>query len=619
MNPLRLGLVCCLLALLGFSGCRRAAHPPLPRADQKQAITKLDDLPRYTYPVPGKAVDVVTDPALFAPLAARVQADLEHDLATYDIKDKTTLKRLKGALLQLAILRHDDSQTLHLIDDIRALETKPAAKYITGLITESRIEAARQAGGQAAAAFDADFRAALTCRIDALPWPVVQAELKDLKGDYEIRSRNLLLGVVENEIEPAVAKTHEISRDVAERLIGVRAFLEVSLPLKGAVVAVLSAEIAKHNAPKADIWQARAAVLPPADRLTPVAIGIWDSGVDLPLFPQQTARGDDGKPLGIAFDLHSNPVPELLYPIGQPQRLGEMKNQIKGFLDIRSAIDSKEAAAVRDKLASIGRDEIKPYLEQLDLFGNFAHGTHVAGIAVAGNPAARIVVGRITFDYHLIPEVPTLEQARKDAAAYQATVDFFKRHKVRVVNMSWGGSLKSVEEALEANGVGKDAAERAKLARPLFDIDKEGLLRALRSAPEILFVTAAGNSDNDVEFDEVTPSSFRLPNLLTVGAVDQAGDETSFTSFGDNVAVYADGFEVVSTIPGGDKMPFSGTSMASPEVANLAAKLFAVDPSLTAVEAAELIRKGCQTGGDRQIPLIDPARTLGLLQARDRK
>ncbi len=124
-------------------------------------------------------------------------------------------------------------------------------------------------------------------------------------------------------------------------------------------------------------------------------------------------------------------------------------------------------------------------------------------------------------------------------------------------------------------------------------------------------------------FDEVTPSSFKLPNLLVVGAVDRAGDETSFTSFGSNVAVYANGFEVESYIPGGDRMPFSGTSMASPNVANLAAKLFAIDPALTAVEAADLIRRGAgpnpAPGSDPRITLLDPAESLALLKARSKK
>ena len=164
--------------------------------------------------------------------------------------------------------------------------------------------------------------------------------------------------------------------------------------------------------------------------------------------------------------------------------------------------------------------------------------------------------------------------------------------------MSWGGSLADVEDALEENGVG-DADERKKEAREIFDIGRDGLLAALKSAPGILFITAAGNSDNDVNFDEVIPSSFDLPNLITVGAVDQAGDDTSFTSFGKNVSAYADGFEVESPIPGGTTLKLSGTSMASPAVTNLAAKLFALDPSLKPADVIDLIKEGLEPSKSR--------------------
>ncbi|MGB6974258.1 MAG: S8 family serine peptidase [Terracidiphilus sp.] len=97
----------------------------------------------------------------------------------------------------------------------------------------------------------------------------------------------------------------------------------------------------------------------------------------------------------------------------------------------------------------------------------------------------------------------------------------------------------------------------------------------------MLFVCAAGNSDNNATFSQMIPSSFDLPNLLTVGAVDEAGDEASFTSYGPTVKVDADGYEVQSVVPGGAKVRMSGTSMASPNTVNLAAKLIALDPKLT--------------------------------------
>jgi subtilisin family serine protease len=156
------------------------------------------------------------------------------------------------------------------------------------------------------------------------------------------------------------------------------------------------------------------------------------------------------------------------------------------------------------------------------------------------------------------------------------------------------------------------------LARKIFRIGRDALYDAMAGAPEILFVTSAGNSDSDNEFEEFIPSSFEFDNIMTVGAVDQAGDETSFTSFG-KVDVYANGFQVESYVPGGDRLPMSGTSMSSPNVVNLAGKLLAVEPSLTPDQLRELIEGGCdehQTG-DRTVRLINPKKSMELLAQRN--
>ncbi|MBD3166575.1 S8 family serine peptidase [bacterium] len=106
-----------------------------------------------------------------------------------------------------------------------------------------------------------------------------------------------------------------------------------------------------------------------------------------------------------------------------------------------------------------------------------------------------------------------------------------------------------------------------------------------------------------------------MPNIISVGAVDQAGDETDFTSFG-KVDVYANGFEVESYVPGGDRIPFSGTSMSSPNVVNLAAKLLAVDPSLTPAELRTLIIEPAEErkAGDRTVRLMHPKKSLKMLK-----
>jgi len=136
-------------------------------------------------------------------------------------------------------------------------------------------------------------------------------------------------------------------------------------------------------------------------------------------------------------------------------------------------------------------------------------------------------------------------------------------------------------------------------------------------APDILFIPAAGNSDQDVDFNRVIPSSIDLPNVLVVGAVDQAGDETDFTSYGKNIRAHANGFEVESYVPGGRRLALSGTSMSAPNVTNLAAKLLAIDPSLTPAQVVSLIQLGIETSPDGRRFLIHPKRSIALLQLRN--
>ena len=139
----------------------------------------------------------------------------------------------------------------------------------------------------------------------------------------------------------------------------------------------------------------------------------------------------------------------------------------------------------------------------------------------------------------------------------------------------------------------------------------------MASAPGILFVAGAGNEDNSADFQEYIPAGLSLPNLITVGAVDRAGQETSFSTFGKTVVVHANGFEVDGPVPGGVRMKLSGTSMASPQVTNLAAKLLALQPTLTPAQLKALILGGAERlpGADGQpgrVNLLHPRRSAQL-------
>ncbi len=570
----------------------------------KKAVKTAADLPLHTYTIEGKPSDLITSGAPFKALLAQVRADIESDLEAYDIQDRSTLQQFYGVLQSIATSEDRDEDALGYVEKIRALEQKESKKLMTGQVLLALVES-KAAPGDAQAKTDA-FQAALRRRVGAMPWESVREDVLAAKGRAEMISRDLVMGQLLGQIDPVVQSAGgKLSGEIARSLVQMGVMIEVILPLQPAVAAVYG-ELATANAVELkDTWTPTLATLTEANKGTPVTIGVWDSGVDVTPFTSQlyvngneTLNGaDDDKNgfvddvNGVAFDLEGNRVPQLLHPINElVSPLELVQSHMKGLGDVQANIQSAEADAFKKYVSGLKPESVNTFLEDLGLYGNYSHGTHVAGIAAAGNPYARVLPIRITFDYRSIPTLtPNEAMSKTTAKAAQDCVDYMKVAGVRVVNMSWGGSMKDIEGALERKNAGGTPTERAQLARKLFAIERDGLEAAFKSAPDILFIAAAGNSDNDNEFAQMIPSGFNLPNLLTVGAVDSSGKATGFTTFGKNVRLYANGFEVNSYVPGGKRMKFSGTSMAAPNVTNLAGKLFALNPKLTPVQVIELM------------------------------
>ncbi len=628
-----LWLTALMLTLAGTTVAQPPTDPPRPPpAGDRIKITRLDDLPQHTYAVEGQLLELLKSPEQAKALAARVRADIEADLAKYDIEDASTLQKFYSTLTTIALLDGRLDDALRHVEKVRELETKEAKKLMTGVFAYALVAARQKVGPDASLAqLRPAFRAALAERIEPLPWKIVEDEIQQGKGQLEIMSENLVTGMVQSQMQPVADKTGELNADLAASLLSMHLLLNLRLPLKDEIIAVYQAKIDANKVAKADIWAAREVALPPDAAARPVLLGVWDSGTDVAVFkdrlwtnPQEQPDGRDNDNNGfiddvngIAYDIHAQRSTGLLCPLDDAAgRIADVMKHMKGFMDIQSAIDSPEAGALKKHLAGLNPADVQGFLEDLSLAGNYAHGTHVAGIMTAGNPFARLLVARLSYDHKTIPVARTVEWGQRDALKCRDTVAYFKQHGVRVVNMSWGEAQRDAEDSLEKNGIGKDAEERREIARQVFRLQRDGLFEAIQGAPNILFICAAGNADNNVEFDEDIPSSFDLPNLLVVGAVDQAGEPTSFTSFGRTVRIYANGFEVDSYVPGGQRMQMSGTSMASPNVANLAGKLLALKPELKPTEVIDLILKGAdsKTSGSRTYLLLNPKRTIERVQ-----
>lgn len=201
------------------------------------------------------------------------------------------------------------------------------------------------------------------------------------------------------------------------------------------------------------------------------------------------------------------------------------------------------------------------------------HGTHVAGIVAQGryNNIGGDGVASNNVEIMAVRAVPDGDEYDKDIAlAIRYAVD----NGAKVINGSFGKS---------------------------FSPHKQWVYDAIKYAEknDVLIVHAAGNDAKDIDIEDNFPNDSDdkktefADNLITIGALNfEYGDAivANFSNFGAlNVDVFAPGVQIYATTPENTYRYLAGTSMASPNVAGVAALIRSYYPKLSASQVKHIL------------------------------
>lgn len=212
------------------------------------------------------------------------------------------------------------------------------------------------------------------------------------------------------------------------------------------------------------------------------------------------------------------------------------------------------------------------------------HGTHCAGVIGAEGDNNEGIAG-INWNVQIMPlkflGKGGFGSTKNAIEAINYAIDRKRAGvNVRVISASWGSSSRSkaLEDAIRAAG-------------------EEG----------ILFVAAAGNSGSDNDKRPHYPSSYKLPNVISVAALDRADNLASFSCYGaKSVHIAAPGKDIVSTWLKNGFREASGTSMATPQVSGAAALILAADPNMKVEKLREKLLNSVE-----KIPALEGKTSTG--------
>ncbi|WP_227935037.1 S8 family peptidase [Alkalihalobacillus deserti] len=207
------------------------------------------------------------------------------------------------------------------------------------------------------------------------------------------------------------------------------------------------------------------------------------------------------------------------------------------------------------------KDKLGPGYNAIDDSDNYTdahgHGTHVAGVAAALTNNLTGIAG-ISFNSTILPVKVLNDEGEGSSFEVAKGIYWAVEQGAGVINMSLGDYYPS-------------------------DLLYDAISYAYEQ--DVVLVGASGN--DNVE-DPMYPSNYE--EVFTVAAVDDTRNRAFFSNYGKHVDVAAPGEHIPSLFPDNNYVVMSGTSMAAPHVAGLAALIRSLRPDLTNEEVYDVMR-----------------------------
>ncbi|MBK5278813.1 MAG: S8 family peptidase [Bacteroidia bacterium] len=300
----------------------------------------------------------------------------------------------------------------------------------------------------------------------------------------------------------------------------------------------------------------------------------------------------------------------LFKNIGPEGSIDDLLGQLKEAVDYFGVIVNYGYNENFDSRLIVGDNYANPYEKN---YGNNdvkgpdpEHGTHVAGI-IGADRKNDIGIKGIADNVRImsVRTVPNGDERDKDVAnAIFYAVD----NGAKIINMSFGKS---------------------------FSPEKIVVDKAVKYAEQkgVLLIHAAGNDSENIDEKKNFPSRYyadgkEAKNWLEIGASAWGSDQEfvgSFSNYGKkSVDFFAPGVEIYSTTPHNNYKNQSGTSMASPTVAGVAALLMSYFPELSYLEIKDILKKSTRKfdtlevaspGGSGNVKFSELSNTGGLVNA----